>query len=111
MKTQLQIKLFFTLILFLSVTGYGQVFQEITQSSGINYQHAEGGFPYLGGIACADFNGDGYTDIYLVNAAGSPNQLYINNGDNTFTEVGQASGVDNNFNSWGTVAGDIDNDG
>jgi len=65
----------------------------------------------LGGIAVADFNGDGYTDIYFVNAAGSPNQLYFNNRDNTFTEAGHASGVDNSINSWGTVAGDIDNDG
>lgn len=111
MKTQLHLKLIIILIIFLSVTGYGQVFQEITQSAGINFQYAQGGFPYLGGIAVADFNGDGYTDIYLVNAAGSPNQLYFNNHDNTFTEVGHASGVDNNINSWGTVAGDIDNDG
>lgn len=111
MKISLLKKILLVITITLPFTVFGQVFQEITQSAGINFQHAEGGFPYLGGIACADFNGDGYTDIYLVNAAGSPNQLYFNNGDNTFTEVGQASGVDNNFNSWGTVAGDLDNDG
>ena len=37
---------------------------------------------YIGGIVAADFNGDGYPDIYITNGQGSPNQLYINNKEN-----------------------------
>lgn len=66
---------------------------------------------YIGGIVAADFNGDGYSDIYLTNGQGSPNQLYINNKDLTFTETAQSAGVANMSQGWGAVAGDIDNDG
>jgi len=111
MINNLRKKIFLILIISIPFITYGQTFTDITTSAGINYKHATNGFPYLGGIACADFNGDGFTDIYLVNAAGSPNQLYINNRDLTFTEKGKTAGVDDNNNSWGTVAGDIDNDG
>ena len=111
MKNILPKFLLIVLFIFLPIKIYSQTFVEITQSAGINFQHAQGGFPYLGGIACADFNNDNFTDIYIVNAAGSPNQLYMNNGDLTFTEKGQFADVNDNNNSWGTVAGDIDNDG
>jgi enediyne biosynthesis protein E4 len=44
------------------------------------------------GVAWCDFNGDGRIDLYVANDSG-PNYLYRNNGDNTFTDVGLASGT------------------
>ena len=95
----------------------GDQFIDITSKAGINFTHK--GFMYIGGIVVADFNGDGYTDIYITNGIDTlgvdyPNQLYINNGNLTFTERALSAGVAdmNEMNQgWGAVAGDIDNDG
>lgn len=61
------------------------------------------------GVAAADYDNDGYTDIYVTNLG--PNQLFRNNGDGSFSEVGAAVGVDGP--QWGASAAwaDIDNDG
>ncbi|TFB09822.1 T9SS type A sorting domain-containing protein [Candidatus Marinimicrobia bacterium MT.SAG.3] len=101
------------LTIFLSLCyshAWSQVsFQERAQFAGIDYQHD--GFMYIGGIAVCDFDGDGSADIYITNGEGFPNQLYLNNKDETFSEVGQASGVADLSEGWGAICGDIDNDG
>jgi Tfp pilus assembly protein PilF len=43
-------------------------------------------------LAFGDYNGDGQTDIYVVNPA-SGNHLLRNNGDGTFTDVTEKAGV------------------
>jgi hypothetical protein len=44
------------------------------------------------GVAVADFDGDGYDDVYLVNELGA-NALYHNRGDGTFEDVTERAGV------------------
>jgi enediyne biosynthesis protein E4 len=44
------------------------------------------------GLAVADYDGDGYDDVYFVNQLGS-NALYRNRGDGTFEEVTAKAGV------------------
>ena len=44
------------------------------------------------GVAVADFDGDGYDDIYFVNQLG-PNALYRNKRDGTFIDVTKEAGV------------------
>ena len=67
------------------------------------------------GVAFADFDNDGWTDVFVAND--SVRQfLYRNNGDGTFEDVGLLSGVgyDENgrtFAGMGVDAGDYDNDG
>jgi enediyne biosynthesis protein E4 len=67
------------------------------------------------GVAFADYDGDGFTDIFVSNDT-YPNFLLHNNGNGTFTDVALAAGVAYN-ESGKTVAGmgadfrDIDNDG
>lgn len=78
-------------------------------SAGIDYRQT--GFMYIGGIALCDFDGDGSEDFYITNGEGSANQLYLNNNNGTFTEVGQRSGVADLSMGWGAVCADIDNDG
>ena len=62
------------------------VFEDITESAGV------GGFkPWSTGVVMADINADGLLDIYVSNAGNlegnnHDNDLYINNGDLTFTE-------------------------
>jgi len=64
----------------------------------------------------ADFDNDGYLDLYVVNLDhifNAPNTLYMNNGDKTFTEVAALSGVEANVGGRGENAaiGDYDNNG
>ena len=67
------------------------------------------------GVSTADFDGDGWIDIYVGND-GEPNQLWINQKNGTFTDVGflsgtAVSGSGNAEASMGIDAGDFDNDG
>ncbi len=61
------------------------------------------------GVSVADYDNDGYPDIYVSNFGA--NDLYRNNGDGTWSEIGEAAGVDNA--DWGasTAWSDIDLDG
>jgi PKD repeat protein len=57
-------------------------------TSGANM--SEGNHPYYGrGVEWADFNNDGWLDLYVSNYRLSPNYLYVNDHDGTFTELGK----------------------
>ena len=60
--------------------------------------------------AWADFDNDGYLDLFVGNE-NRPSQLFHNNGDCTFTEVGHIAGVDRIAFTKGATWGDYDNDG
>ena len=85
-------------------------FTDVSQQSHISQ--------YLGkgmGVAFADYDGDGFTDIFVSNDS-IPNFLLHNNGDGTFTDVALLAGVAYNENGkavagMGTDFRDIDNDG
>ena len=58
-----------------------------------------------------DFNKDGWQDIYVANDRAPSNHLYRNNGDGTFTEIGNASGTGVSIDAMSTTIDDADNDG
>ncbi len=67
------------------------------------------------GVTCADFNGDGWLDIYVAND-GDDNQLWINRHDGRFENTALMAGVAINAYgkaeaSMGVTAGDFDGDG
>jgi len=68
---------------------------------------------YLGtpGIAIGDVNGDGLDDLYLCQARGLPNRLFIQHPDGTATESSSLSAVDWLENSRAALFADLDNDG
>ncbi len=67
------------------------------------------------GVTCADYNGDGWQDIYVAND-GDDNQLWINQGNGRFENTALMAGVAINAYgkaeaSMGVTAGDFDGDG
>ena len=65
----------------------GGRFLDVSASAGI----AAVAGPALG-VSCADFDGDGWVDIYVAND-GAANHLWINRHDGTFEESGLVSGA------------------
>ena len=100
-------------------------FSNRTRSAGITFTHFKGNngvstiLEEAGpGVCVADYDGDGFVDIYFVNGRdlygrGIPatNALYHNNGDGTFTDVTGRAGVPGSAYGLGCVWGDYDNDG
>jgi hypothetical protein len=85
-------------------------FTDVTASSGLAREFG----PALG-VSTADFNGDGWIDLYVAND-GQPNQLWINQHDGTFKNMGLLSGTALSAHGkpkagMGVDAGDFDNDG
>ncbi len=86
-------------------------FEDISQAAQI-----EGKSTWNTGVSMADINGDGFLDIYVCAVVGTNgfighNELFINNGDNTFTERSGAYGLDfTNYSSKATFF-DYDLDG
>lgn len=58
-----------------------------------------------------DFNNDGLQDIYLCNDFGSPDFLYLNNGDKTFSDVSKIATNHTAMYSMGSDVADFDRDG
>ncbi len=65
------------------------------------------------GVAVADYDCDGWFDIFKTNFVDDTCNLYHNNGDGTFTDVSGPSGigVNNRYVAWGCGFLDFDNDG
>jgi len=65
------------------------------------------------GLGVADYDCDGWLDIFKTNFADDTCDLYHNNGDGTFTDLSFDSGVgiNNNYVAWGCGFIDYDNDG
>ena len=85
-------------------------FTDVTTGSGIAREFG----PALG-VSTADFNGDGWIDIYVTND-GQPNQLWINQRNGTFRNTGLLSGTAISAHGkakagMGVDAADFDNDG
>ncbi|MBD1387777.1 VCBS repeat-containing protein [Mucilaginibacter rigui] len=86
----------------------GLKFEDITAKAGV-----AGTGNWKTGVTVVDINGDGYKDIYVCVVSGykgfkGKNQLYINNGDLTFTESAAKYGLD--FAGFSTQASFLDYD-
>jgi len=100
-------------------------FTNVTAAAGIKFAHYRGNDGiaidreiFGPGICVADFDGDGFQDIYFVNGRDLygrgilvRNALYRNNGDGTFSDVTEKAGVPGTGYGLGCVWGDYDNDG
>lgn len=81
-------------------------FEDITKQAGL------GGFSgWTTGVTMVDINGDGFLDIYVCKVGSHRNQLFINNGNNTFTESAAKWGLDIQGYNTQAVFFDYDHDG
>ena len=78
-------------------------FTDVTEKAGV----AAGGFGM--GVAAADYDGDGFPDLFVTQYGKSI--LYRNNGDGTFTDVTEKAGVVVSGWASSSVWFDYDNDG
>jgi len=115
-----------------SSQGKGVIFNDITKKAGIDFKYTIGDYSYVNilessgsGITVFDYNNDHLMDLYMMNGTyiegvsdpggkvfrNTPDRLYKNNGNGTFTEVSAKAGVDDI--NWSMAAGaiDYDNDG
>ncbi|TDN83051.1 VCBS repeat protein [Salegentibacter sp. 24] len=86
-------------------------FEDITENAGVS-----GTSDWNTGVVMADVNADGFLDIYIcavvgINGLNGKNELFINNGDGTFSEKAKEFGLD--FQNYSSTAAffDFDNDG
>lgn len=84
-------------------------FTDVTEKAGVR------GAGFGMGVAAADYDNDGWVDLYVTGV--NRNQLFHNNGDGTFTDVTEKAGVAGVHpklgKTWSISAGwfDYDNDG
>lgn len=86
-------------------------FEDLTAKAGVAGKRA-----WSTGVTFADINGDGWLDIYVCNAGNRSNddrvnELYINNGDLTFTEKAAEYGLNDKGYSTHAAFFDYDRDG
>lgn len=81
----------------------GGTFADVTEKAGV------GSAVYGSGCSAADYDNDGFVDLYLLNYGA--NTLYHNKGDGTFEDVSKKSGLDDARWSVSAVWFDADNDG
>jgi hypothetical protein len=78
-------------------------FTEVTEKAGVR------GNSWSNGCAAADYDGDGFVDIYVTNWGA--NILYHNNGDGSFSDATKFAGVGDARWSSAAAFGDVDKDG
>ena len=87
-------------------------FTDVAVTAGCAY--SEDGHEQAGmGVAVADYDCDGWFDIFKTNFSDDTSNLYHNNGDGTFIDMSFTSGVSVNsrYVAWGCGFIDYDNDG
>jgi hypothetical protein len=98
-----------------STSAQGLQFTEATTAAGLTHTHVPpqglATMPMLGGGAAADFDGDGWLDLFAVGGGGAPDRLFLNDQDGTFTDVALGWAADRSHVGGGPAAGDVDGDG
>ena len=100
-------------------------FAEITNASGVDFTVGFSEDPgdvdlvriIAGGVAAGDYDADGDIDLFIVRGDVGPNLLYRNDGNNAFTDVAAAAGLQytksatENYRHSGPMFADMDGDG
>jgi hypothetical protein len=85
----------------------GGKFRDVSEEIGM----ATGTLSYGLGASIADFNQDGWPDIYIGNDYSAPDYFYVNQGDGTFVNQLQSSFAHTSLYTMGVDVADINRDG
>jgi len=90
-------------------------FTDVSVEAGVDVTHVSGESPFLvfmsAGGAAADFDRDGWVDLFVLGGGGIADRLFINNRDGTFSDRAEEWGVAIAQHSFGASAADYDGDG
>lgn len=90
-------------------------FVDVTDAVGLTSAHApipgHPMGPMVGGGTVADFNRDGWPDIYVICGGSQADMLFLNDQAGNFVEVGQSWGLTQPEMCSGAAVGDYDKDG
>lgn len=116
-----------SLFLYPSLQAHADGFTDITDQTGITFQHVDGSAgnywiveSVASGMGVFDYDNDGDLDIYFLNGAALPgttydapptNHLYRNDGNMKFTDVTAESGTGDTGFGLGCAMADVNNDG
>ncbi len=78
-------------------------FTNVAEQAGVNH------VGFIKGVVSADYDNDGWPDLFL--SGGGAKVLYHNNGNGTFTNVTEKAGISSPILSFGAFFFDYDNDG
>jgi enediyne biosynthesis protein E4 len=87
-------------------------FADVAYGAGVGFDI--NGKPQAGmGVDCADYDGNGFPDLFVTNFSEELNTLYENRGDGIFEDVSVKAGLSSGFSplGFGTKMFDFDNDG
>ncbi len=104
------------MLLLLSSRVYAQEtntpFTNVTEAAGIQHQFEVYEGMFGGGICVFDLNEDGYEDLFMTSGM-QEDVLYLNNGDGTFQNIYNGSGLEitRKFVTQGVVGADVNRDG
>ncbi len=82
--------------------------------SGLRWPHTptvHGHSVVSAGGAVGDFDRDGWQDLFVPSGGTTPDRLYMNNGDGTFTDRAAEAGIAARHHGYGAAVGDVDSDG
>ncbi|MFN4915536.1 MAG: FG-GAP-like repeat-containing protein [Sphingomonadales bacterium] len=83
----------------------GEKFTDVSEEAGVS------AMGYCLSVTAADFNKDGFVDLYVCNDVHVPDFYYVNNGDGTFTNQIETAFKHTSNNSMGADAADYNKDG
>ena len=78
-------------------------YEDVTDAAGLR------AFGFGMGVAAGDFNGDGFRDLFVCQYGA--NQLWLNNGDGTFSDITQQAGAGDERWAASAAFADLDDDG
>ncbi|MEM7166500.1 MAG: VCBS repeat-containing protein [Planctomycetota bacterium] len=93
-----------------SAMAQGVSFVDVTAAAGLSGEYFMPANDIAGGGAVADFNNDGFQDVFVL-GGWLGDKLFINNGNGTFTDATIAWGLSGIHRGIGVAIGDYNDDG